>query len=79
MLDEKRRGGLRRGFGYLCGDDVELELLPVVVSLLKCLDLFSESDDRYGAEQKKGECTSVSVHALIRSRSLLKRICKAGT
>lgn len=76
---KKARRGLRKGFGYLCGDDVELELLPVIVGLLQCLDLFSESDDRYGAEQKKGESTSVSVHVLIRSRSLLKRICKAGT
>lgn len=71
--------GLRKGFDYLCGDNVELKLLPVVVSLLECLNLFTGSVDRFRAEQKKGECTSVSVHVLMRSRSRLKRICKAGT
>ena len=66
---------------YLCGDDVELELLPIVVGLFEGLNLTSQRQIiSYRVEQKK-KCwlTSVSVHVLIRSRNLLKRICSAGT
>lgn len=66
----KGRLRFRKGFDYLCGDNVELELLPVVVSLLECLNLFSESVDRYGAKQKKRRmyiCLRPCPHALSQS------------
>ena len=35
---------LRGRLNYLCGDDIELEFLPVVVGLLECLNLHQISD-----------------------------------
>jgi len=74
---------LRKSFANtdLCGDDVELEFLPVVVCLFECLNLVSQgqiTNEEDGTNESWWR-TSISVHVLIRSRNLLKRICSAGT
>jgi len=65
----------------LGGDDVEAGLFPVAVGLFEGVDL-------WGLRVRNGFCalggvsrslTSFSVHTLIRSRSRLRRICRAGT
>ena len=38
---------------YLCGDDVELEFLPVVVGLFECLNLESQRQIKNCREQQK--------------------------
>ena len=48
----------------LCGDDVELKLLPVVVGLFECLNLAQNQD----IEQEGRKITEVNLHRH-RSRS----------
>ncbi len=62
LIEDKDQNGLSVGTGvddvmgvfyYLCSDDIELELLPVVVGLLKGLDLSQNQTTDTGQNKRK--------------------------
>lgn len=57
-----RLDGLR--LAYLCGDDVELEFLPIIVGLFKCLNLIRIRPSNVGCNKR-----NATTHVSFRPRS----------